>query len=210
MMPNEQNAQEDGGADEATRSEIEEADAEPVVIEEADAEPTAGEPEVITGPVGIEEADAEPAVTETEPPSEPAVAEPGPPSAPASVEPEPTTTELSPRRSPISWWPYLLYLAAWIALVVATVVLLTGEQADIPSVRQDAYPFLVLAGLLLTLLGPLLSVTIWVFVWARTPKAHRGGLFTTAFLRGAILTFAGVLLWWGALVTVDALRLGLI
>lgn len=114
-------------------------------------------------------------------------------------------------RSRVVWWPFATYLGLWVGLVVGTVYLLAyGPQADTPAVAQDAYGLLLLAGLIMTILGPLLAMITWFVVWLRCEKGARNGLFTIAFVRGSILTFAGVILWYGALVAVDAIRLGLI
>lgn len=114
-------------------------------------------------------------------------------------------------RSRVAWWPFAAYIVLWVGLIAVTVYLLAyGSQAELPAVSQDVYGLLLLAGLIMTILGPLVAMIAWFVVWLRCEKGARNGLFTIAFVRGSILTFAGVILWYGALVAVDAVRLGLI
>ncbi len=162
-------------------------------------------------------------------PSTKVVAEPAKAELPASEEgpaPEPSValspepadvpapeSEIKPVRRPsrIAWWPFITYSVLWVGLIVFTGYLLArGPQAALPSVSQDLYPSLLLAALVMTLLGPLLAMFMWFIAWLSAEKHARGGLFTISFVRASILTFVGVVLWYGVLVAVDAVRLGLI
>ena len=69
---------------------------------------------------------------------------------------------------------------------------------------------IVLAGLVLTLLGPILGVITWLIVRRSAPVLERSGLFATSIVRASLVSFFGVLSWWGVLVAIDALRLGLV
>ena len=135
-------------------------------------------------------------------------------SADESEEQESITTEVAEAETDkgqrVWWWPFIAYGLSWAALAAASYMLLTGVDAQTPAFRQEYYPYLVLAGLVLTLLGPLLAVMVWLVSWFQAGKGRRGGLFTRAIVRGATLTFLGVVLWVGCLVLVDALRLGLV
>jgi hypothetical protein len=110
----------------------------------------------------------------------------------------------------IPWWPYLVYFAAWLGVVGAAFYVISYEPEALPAFQQDDYPYILLAGLTLTVMGPLLSFVVWLVKWLRTPKGERGGLLTAALVKGALVTFLGVLVWWGAMVMLDALRLGVI
>jgi len=110
----------------------------------------------------------------------------------------------------VPWWPFIVYLVAWIALIGASFYLISYELEAIPAFQQDEYPYILLGGLVLTVLGPLLALTVWFVTWLRTPKGQRGGLLTSALLKGAFFTCFGVLAWWGAIAVLDALRLGMI
>lgn len=111
--------------------------------------------------------------------------------------------EVAPK---LAWWPFLILVGLWIALAGAAAYVLT-RASDVPAYQHEYYPAIVLAGVVLTLLGPVLAV----ITWAASPKeGERGGFFVTSIVRAAAVTLFGVLAWWGVLVAVDALRLGLI
>jgi Zn-dependent protease len=66
----------------------------------------------------------------------------------------------------------------------------------------------VLVGLVLTVLGPILALFLWWMKRSKTPKEERGGLLSVALLRGALATFAGVVMWWIALVVLNYFKTG--
>jgi len=53
-------------------------------------------------------------------------------------------------------------------------------------------------GLALAIAGPILVVVVWLFARRRYEKGHRGGLLSSALIKGAFALFFGVLLWWAA------------
>ena len=110
----------------------------------------------------------------------------------------------------VPWWPFLVLLAAWLGVVTGLFFTLSYESAAAPLVQQESYPYVILAGLVLAILGPIVSLTVWFVMWLRAGKGHREGLLTVSLVRGAGVTLLGVLAWWGAIVALDALRLGLI
>jgi len=69
------------------------------------------------------------------------------------------------------------------------------------------YGMSILAGLVLTVIGPFLAIGVWLASWISRPGA-RGGLFSRSLIIGAVTTLAGVALWLVALGAVDMLRLG--
>ncbi|MHB9004515.1 MAG: hypothetical protein ACYC6C_10715 [Coriobacteriia bacterium] len=150
------------------------------------------------------EADVEPAPV-PEPAAEPESA--------AEIEPEVveaaviTTGDMpAGNAARVAWWPFLLLVGSWVALAGTAAYVLT-RTSDVPAFRHEYYPFIVLAGVVLTALGPVLAIIAWVL----SPKdSERGGQFITSFVRAAAITLFGVLMWWGVLVAVDAFRLGLI
>jgi len=181
---------------------------------EADtATPPEGEAEAPVGPEsGPEPAPAltQEGETDAEPPSEregEAEAESAP--APAIDTALPDVAP-GPRSPEVPWWPFVIYVAAWVGLVAAAVLTLSYDADALPAIQQEPYPYLILGGLVLTLFGPVLALTSWFFTWARAGKGRRVGLLTSALVRGAGVTLLGVLMWWGTLVAVDALRLGII
>lgn len=112
-------------------------------------------------------------------------------------------------RSPVPWWPFWMLTFVWVALCGAAAYFLTRDPS-MPSLRQEAYTFVVAAGLALTILGPLLAIAVWAFSRGSVPHERRPGMFVASLLRAAVITFLGVVAWTGTLIFVDALRLGLI
>ncbi|MDF1542028.1 MAG: hypothetical protein RQ731_03135 [Anaerosomatales bacterium] len=135
----------------------------------------------------------------------------GAPTTP-TLDPESVAVEPAPCRpkSYLPGWPFVLYLMVWAGMAAATVVILTGPGAAAVPVDDPAYPVVLLVGLTLAACGPLLSLTVWIVARARAVPECRGGLLTTALVRGASATLFGVVAWWAALLIVDALRLGMV
>lgn len=159
---------------------------------------------------GVETQPSEESPAEARSAEEPPAEEPFAPDAPSEADDasgaEPVTR---PRGGPAGW-PFLVYLAAWVALAVTTAVVLTSPDAAAVPIEDRRYPALLLAGITLVAFGPVLVAVTWVEAFVRSEKGCRGGLLTTALVRGASATLFGVIVWWGSLVLVDALRLGLI
>jgi len=98
----------------------------------------------------------------------------------------------------------------WAGVAAATLIVLGGPESPSVPLDDPSYPALLAAGLALVAAGPVLSLVVWGFARAKAPSDCRQGLLTTALVRGAAATLGGVLMWWGALLLVDALRLGLV
>lgn len=131
---------------------------------------------------------------------------------PAPAPSDTALPEVAPSKAsrPVPWWPFISYLIAWVGVVAAAILTLSADAAALPAIQQEPYPYLILAGLILALIGPLLSVGVWLVLWLRAEKHERPGLLTGALVKGAGVTLLGVLMWWGTLVAVDALRLGMV
>ncbi|MDH4140152.1 MAG: hypothetical protein OEV43_06225 [Coriobacteriia bacterium] len=165
-----------------------------------------GEPsvDVDTPPVSVDDSgdqDEAPAVVEADetPEQEPCVETAG----------LPDITPPSPGRPRVPWWPFEIYAIAWLALIAYTVVGLPHENDSAPAVLQDVYPAVLLAAVVLTAAGPVMSLFTWLGAWLS--NGRRGpGLLTASLIRGALFTLVGVLSWWGTLTLVDAVRLGLV
>ncbi len=108
----------------------------------------------------------------------------------------------------ISWTPFMAYLALWVVLCVAAVVLLRPAALDGGARWAPEYLYAVYAGLGMTAMGPVLALVVWLVVRARREKDARRGLFVSALVKGAVVTFTGVLLWIVALYILDALAAG--
>lgn len=182
----------------------------PELVAEPEPAPEA-EPEVEPEPEPEPESAPE-STPEVEPEVEP---EPAPEST-AEVEPEPVVEQAVIAESPeetqprVPWWPFVLYGLLWIALIAYAGTQVSTAQGAAPAVEQAVYPYVVLAGMVIMLMGPLASIIVWIVIWVRAGKGRRGGLLTTALVRGSMFTLFGVVAWWCALYVLDALRLGLI
>ena len=99
----------------------------------------------------------------------------------------------------LSWIPFAAYLGLWVGLSVSTVWLLSGATTDHPARWMDTYEPLVWAGVGLALLGPVLSLIVWLVARARRPRHMRAGLLASAMTRGAVTAFFGALIWIGTL-----------
>lgn len=197
-------------ASETPEDAPEESDSEPDAEAAPTPEPTTDDTAEATSEAAVEpSADTEPAETE----AEAAAATAEEPiarvdtAAAAGIDDTPGAPVTKGR---VPWWPFVIYLVAWIALIGAAFYLISYQPEAIPTFQQDNYPYILLGGLVLTVLGPLLALTVWFVTWLRTPKGTRGGLLTSALLKGALVTCFGVLAWWGSIAVLDALRLGMI
>lgn len=135
-----------------------------------------------------------------------------PATAPTSEEaPQESTQEAVslefPRRA-IPVWPFLSYVGLWLVLAAVAVWQLLAISIDQAVYDSQAYGLATLGGVVMTALGPLLALLVWIIVWRGAETNQRSGLFSAAIIRGAIATFGGVVVWWAALILVDTLRLG--
>lgn len=196
---------------EATIETPESPDIEPVDPEiaalqaELDTEgeaPTAEEPT----------ADAEPEAP-SEAPVEPVVEAAAVPAGSAEVGDEQTALydakdiALPDDRAGIPLWPFLVYLGLWIVFAGLFVWQALEIPAGTPLYELNLYGLSISVGLVLTGLGPLVAIAVWLGCWLSRPGA-RAGLFSRSLIIGAVSTLAGVSLWLFALGAVDMLRLG--
>ena len=110
------------------------------------------------------------------------------------------------RRVPM--WPFLLYLLLWLVLAGVAVWQLLALPAGQAVYESRTYGWMTLGGILMTTAGPLLALVVWYAVWWDAEAKQRTGLFSAALIRGALATFGGVVVWWGAIMIIDMLRLG--
>lgn len=150
--------------------------------------------------------------------AEPAVAE-----AAAAPEPQPVVAEVKPEAAAavtavaaadvaqpatgVSIWPFVAYDVLW-AIFAGILIWQLGSLPEGVAVYESSfYPVAVLGGVVLTITGPLLAITVWLTSIGR-PGTTKGGLFVSAMVRGSVATLIGVVLWWGALIVLDQIRLG--
>jgi len=144
-----------------------------------------------------------------ETPAEDAAAEDAAASEPAETvaPPQFVMPEHDHAASRVSWWPFIVYDLFWLAFAGFMVWQFQQLPADVALFDSDLYPAFLLGGIVLTIAGPLLILAAWFASWGK-PGAHKGHLFVSALIKGAIATAIGVTLWWGAILVLDQLRLG--
>jgi hypothetical protein len=164
------------------------------------AEDSAVEPAVDEAPeVEVAEAEAE---VEPVAPTQPAVVA----EEQAAVQ-DSTGMALPDDRAGIPLWPYLVYIGLWVVFAGLFVWQSMQVPAGTPLYELNLYGLSIVVGLILTALGPLLAIGVWLACWLARPGARRG-LFSRSLIIGAVATLAGVALWLIALGAVDMLRLG--
>lgn len=180
------------------------ADAPPAVAEPvAEGEPApAAETPVADGQTGeiaaiAQSLDEGESLDDIQPVVEPA------PAAAAEIEPLEET-----RTGVVWWWPFLAYLGVWAVLVGVAVWQFTQVPAGHPLFETRVYSYTILGGLGMIAVGLLLIPVVWLVYALRSGASHRGRAFADAFVKGAIVTFGGVVMWWIALVAIDYARLG--
>lgn len=108
----------------------------------------------------------------------------------------------------LTWIPFAVYLGLWVVLVGLSAYFLYEPVPDMPPRWMPEYVPLLWGGVGLTVLGPLLSVAVWLFARAGRPEGARHGLFASAMTRGALVAFFGVVLWVGTLFILDLIATG--
>ncbi len=108
----------------------------------------------------------------------------------------------------VPWWPFIILLLLWLALAGGAVALLREAAVAGEARWTREYDLIVTVGVVLTALGPLMSLGVWLIARIRADVEARAGLLVSALLRGAVVTTLGVALWVGALVVLDLLSNG--
>lgn len=171
--------------------------AEPAAEPDVAASPTpAAEPGVAADPAPEAAAQATAEITPAAAPGE--QASPQEPAQPAFFPED---------RRAVPIWPFLVYFGLWVVFAGLLVWQFMETPAGVPLYDRALYGPSILAGLVLTALGPLLAIGVWFVVWLARPGA-RSGLFSRSLILGAVVTLVGVALWLVALGAVDMLRLG--
>ncbi len=146
-----------------------------------------------------EDATEDPAEEPTEETAEDATAEPAE-DAPAQPAPQ-------PHPDPVSPWPFAAYVTLWLAFAGWVVWQFSQVPGGEAVFEASAYPISMLGGLILAIAGPVLTVAVWIASWG-APGRTKVEVLSSAAIKGAIATLAGVALWWLALVIVDQVRMG--
>lgn len=193
------------GDDDALRVIIEdlETDSEPVAEPEVEADNGAPTPELPFE--GDEPATSEPTESASSPDTANAAAEAvESQDEPSAVEPVVADDRAIPFRH---LWPFIVYDLTWVAFVGLLVWQLLALPPETAVYDSAIYAPMLYAGVILTAIGPLLVVPVWLLA-RRREGGKRQGLFATTLVAGACATLIGVALWWTALLVVDYVRLG--
>ena len=190
----------------------------PIVAEgdAADVSPAAeAEPDALPG------TDVSPAVEPEDPPEELAspglmVADPllaADPPAPAeagatalAVEPVGEAGIQVSARAP--GWPFLIYFGAWLVMVGLSAWFILQMPLSETVFRTDLYQSMVRVGLVLTAIGPVLGVVVWLATLIGTRGRSHAGLLSDSLIKAAYATLGGVAIWWATLLILDYVRLG--
>lgn len=129
------------------------------------------------------------------------------PVAAPDVQPIPDAAGLPTARYGAPWWPYFTYFLIWAAVAGVGVWQFQLLPAGQPIYEAFFYRWFLFAGLVLSALGPVLVLAVWL-ACRESENRQRRGLFTSALLKGAFFTLLGVIVWWGTLLAVDFLRFG--
>jgi hypothetical protein len=105
------------------------------------------------------------------------------------------------------WWPFLVYLVLWLAFAGLGIWQLNQLPAGQVAYETQPYMLFLFGGIIMAAVGPILILAVWLATWLRA-RRMRTGLFTSALVKGAIVTVIGVAIWWGSFMALDYLRLG--
>lgn len=108
----------------------------------------------------------------------------------------------------LTWIPFAAYLGLWVVLAGLSAYFLYDASAELPARWMPEYVPLLWSGVALTAIGPLLSLVVWLVARSKRPAGARRGLFASAFTRGALVAFFGVVLWLGTLFVLELIASG--
>jgi len=108
----------------------------------------------------------------------------------------------------VSAWPFVGYVAVWLAAAGYAIWRFMQVPAGTALFETALYRTSMLVGLVLLAGGPALILIVWIVSWIGVKNARGGAMFFSALIKGAVATLLGALIWWGALLLMDYLRLG--
>jgi hypothetical protein len=104
--------------------------------------------------------------------------------------------EVTAARAP--WWPFLVCAGVWLVFAAGLAWIMKTPAASGNLFDSPYYRVFLYGGLALGVVGLLLVLIVWLVYRRRYPKGGRGGLFSSAMIKGALMIFIGVALWWAA------------
>lgn len=116
--------------------------------------------------------------------------------------------EVEGPRTTVSWWPFIAYIVVWLGAAAYAVWQLQQLPPGVTAYETNFYTMSMLGGLVLLAAGPVLLLIVWLASWIGHKGARVGLMFISALMKGALATLIGAVIWIGAIVLVDYLRLG--
>ena len=104
-------------------------------------------------------------------------------------------------------WPFVLYVVVWLAAAAYGVWRFLQVPVGQAIFDNSLYVTSIMAGIGLLALGPVVLLVVWLVTFIK--RGGRGwSLFVSALVKGAFVTLLGALIWMGALMLIDFLRVG--
>jgi hypothetical protein len=93
-------------------------------------------------------------------------------------------------------WPFLVYVGVWLAYAVALVLVMRRAASAGSIFASPNYVYFLYGGFGLAGAAVVLAIVVWLAERGRRPKGQRGGMLTSALLKGAVSLFIGTVVWW--------------
>ena len=93
-------------------------------------------------------------------------------------------------------WPFLVYVGVWFAYAVALVLVMRKAASAGSIFASPNYVYFLYGGFGLAGAAVVLAIVVWLAERGRRPKGQRGGMLTSALLKGAVSLFIGTVVWW--------------
>lgn len=124
------------------------------------------------------------------------------------VAPQPAPELVAaPVEAKVASWPFITYLGAWAVFAAVLVWQFLQLPASVATFDSPLYGYSIVFGLVLAVTGPVVAIVTWLNSWS-TPGATKSDLLVSALVKGSIVTFCGVGIWWLAYIVIDQIRLG--
>ena len=121
---------------------------------------------------------------------------------------EAESAQLAVDSGSVPTWPFVVYVLVWLIAAGVGVWEFLQVPAGLAIFENSMYATSIMAGIGLLILGPVLLLIVWAATFFTRENARGGALFVSAFIKGASATLLGAVIWMGALMLIDFLRVG--
>ena len=121
---------------------------------------------------------------------------------------EAASAQLAVDSGSVPTWPFAVYVLVWLIAAGVGVWEFLQVPAGLAIFNNSMYATSIMAGIGLLILGPVLLLIVWAVTFFTRENARGGSLFVSAFIKGASATLLGAIIWMGALMLIDFLRVG--